>query len=455
MKTNFEIIKKFHTYLPDTYCNKQFLLPVEKSKKNSITLKYNDIYLHSKYDPVNESKKFIDNYNIQDNSIIIVLGIGLGYHLDYLYKKFPSSYFIVIENNVKIFSTFINYANEYLLNSQNIYYFINPSGYHQIEKLISFLSVIKLKNFPKIYIIPHPPSIKLNKKKYNEIENILLEIKNNIYSNYITTKKLLPLWERNINKNLKLFNTSHKLIELKNKFKDKEIVIIGAGPSLENHIHFLKNKKDLIKIAVDTSLYFLIKNNIIPEFVISLDAKFENLYDFIGIKNFRNINLIYDIITFPKIPPLFKNRYITYTYRLVEDLNNNYYEYYEPPVKKVIERYGNFGGLQSGGSVATNALDFALFVNAKKIYLIGIDLKYINYKSHCKGTYVDRYFLTRSNKLFNFETLNFYSIINRKILKVEKDKDGNLIHYDFILDKYKKWFTDAINLIGNNKIIQI
>lgn len=284
---------------------------------------------------------------------------------------------------------------------------------------------------------------------------MLLDIISTYYSNILTEENSKNLWERNIKKNLRYFKSSVKLKELKDKYKNKPMVIVCAGWSLEKKLDFLKeNDKNMVIVSVDTCLRFLLKNNIYPDYVLSLDAGYENLGDFKFLSFNDRIKLIYDIVSFPKINEMFEKKYVTYTLKMIKDFfTGKWIEYREEYIKPVIEEYGDYGGLQSGGSVSTNALDFALFTGADPIYFIGLDLSYFNYKTHCRGTYKEKYLLNRINKFYNYETLNFITIVTRKNIK---KADGNdIYHYDFMLRRYRQWFDNAFNLIRDRKIIRL
>jgi spore maturation protein CgeB len=60
--------------------------------------------LHSSYDPHGEAQKWVDSLNIHDepNSLIIVGGIGFGYHLEALFKVVAPDRVIVVEREIKL-----------------------------------------------------------------------------------------------------------------------------------------------------------------------------------------------------------------------------------------------------------------------------------------------------------------------------------------------------------------
>ncbi len=64
-----------------------------------------------------------------------------------------------------------------------------------------------------------------------------------------------------------------------NLIKEKTILVIGSGPSLSSAIPKLKELKESIKIAADSSIKLLVENDIIPDIVVTdLDGD-ENTLD--------------------------------------------------------------------------------------------------------------------------------------------------------------------------------
>jgi 2-amino-4-hydroxy-6-hydroxymethyldihydropteridine diphosphokinase len=58
---------------------------------------------------------------------------------------------------------------------------------------------------------------------------------------------------------------------LKRKIKGKNIIVVGAGPSLENEkvLKYIKKNKKFVKIAADSAVQFLIENKIKPDVVVT------------------------------------------------------------------------------------------------------------------------------------------------------------------------------------------
>ena len=54
-----------------------------------------------------------------------------------------------------------------------------------------------------------------------------------------------------------------------NLVKEKTVLVIGSGPSLSSAIPKLKELKESIKIAADSSIKLLVENDIVPDIVVT------------------------------------------------------------------------------------------------------------------------------------------------------------------------------------------
>ncbi len=445
----------FYKNFPYIKLNCNIILKPENTRENLPTIRYNNVYLESRYYPLKKSREIVEKYNFDNHKLIILIGSGLGYILKVLSDKYKSSYILCIEPDEQIFCNFIYHTPFVeLLNNPEIIYLPGKRS-SDFPGVIDYILNFLIKSRTKIGIILNQYCNSLNKKIYSFLFNEIMKKISEVYSNYLTENEFGEIWKRNIKQNIKkYFKSSRSLKEYKNKFKEKEAVVIGAGPELEKFIKFLKQKKNenSILIAVDTALKFLAYNRIIPDFVISLDAKFLNFLDFINLPQeiFNNTTLVYDIVVFPAIPEIFKNKVVTYTKKLALSPDGKIVEYTDKPIREVFQNNGYTEGLQSGGTVASNAFVFALYTGCNPVHLTGIDFKIIDFKTHCKGTYKEYFFLQRQNRLFNYHNLIVHSVLSRNPERIiEEDR---LIYKDYIYTKYERWFKEAIQISGRKVI---
>ena len=139
---------------------------------------------------------------------------------------------------------------------------------------------------------------------------------------------------------------------LRRKIEGKQIIVIGAGKSLENSTAFLKKNKKSIKIVADGAVQALIERKIKPDIVVTdLDGNLSFLYEAERIGAIMVVHAHSDNIDkLKKIIPKFKH-VIGSTQMM--------------PVKNVY----NFGGFTDGDRCAFLAEEFG----AGEIILVGMD----------------------------------------------------------------------------------
>jgi 2-amino-4-hydroxy-6-hydroxymethyldihydropteridine diphosphokinase len=139
---------------------------------------------------------------------------------------------------------------------------------------------------------------------------------------------------------------------LRRKIEGKQIIVIGAGKSLENSTAFLKKNKKSIKIVADGAVQALIERKIKPDIVVTdLDGNLSFLYEAERIGAIMVVHAHGDNIDkLKKVIPKFKH-VIGSTQMM--------------PVKNVY----NFGGFTDGDRCAFLAEEFG----AGEIILVGMD----------------------------------------------------------------------------------
>ena len=148
------------------------------------------------------------------------------------------------------------------------------------------------------------------------------------------------------------------LKELKEVITDKEVVIFGAGPSLENSILTHKNEIiNKVKISANGATSALLKNNILPNIIVTdLDG---DVVDQVKANSNGSVIIIHahgdNIAEIKKYVPKFKKDIIGSTQINPLPYNNIY----------------NFGGFTDGD----RAVFLASHFKAKKIHLIGFDFE--------------------------------------------------------------------------------
>ncbi|MGB0454369.1 MAG: hypothetical protein ACPGJV_11725 [Bacteriovoracaceae bacterium] len=170
---------------------------VEHSKSNHKTIKVNGIYIHSRYNPVKEAKSFATASFDENASGYLVLGSGLGYHIDELQSLLEEAgqthkRIFVIEPNADVFELADTYFDFTTSMKNRFYTDIEFDELFFNEEFVSFLAMK-----PKILI--HPASYNANKAFF---ESFLTYKCKNSYSEYSEYRSAAPCTE-DLKKDLK------------------------------------------------------------------------------------------------------------------------------------------------------------------------------------------------------------------------------------------------------------
>src|SRR6056297_740277 len=148
LKDNYRLLKKrfpetLEALKKDKNKNNKKIYVVEETKNNMETIKFNindkGFYLHSRYNPENEAKVLIDKYKdeIEEDSHIIFIGIGLGYHIKEFSETYPETKISIYEPFEEILEEAFSRINLTHLKSSNIK--VISTGY-EYKKLIEAVS---------------------------------------------------------------------------------------------------------------------------------------------------------------------------------------------------------------------------------------------------------------------------------------------------------------------------
>jgi len=403
---------------------------IEIGKKGLPTLKYNNKYIYSSYDPKLEAEKFLSSK--QNLKKIVITCCGMDY-INIELKKL-GHYDIISFDPIK-------FNNEKL---SNITYTNN---------LIDLEKELLQRDSIDISFIIWPPLVESNPdfylpklKKINEIiEKIIYSKNSENYFGFIETKNII----RN------LINENELSILTNDNIKRDFALIISSGNSLKDNIKFIKNIKDRVyTFALPSSLPFLYNKNIEPDFVIAVDSGFATYYHLSKYK--KTLNLICPLTIHPAVFKLNNYKKIVFSYN-----TNLESRLYENGIEDSIENNIKIIKSHSEGSVFINLLRILKKLNFSDVILIGQDFGYYKNRGHIDGGFFESEFLENSSILNPLEK-------QFKILETKKDvvyiKNGDneiktdrslkvyynhFIENDFSLNFYS---TQHSNFINNDKI---
>jgi len=417
----------------------EYLLTESKSGVKTLCAKdietNREVRIHSAYDPIKEAERAVQSFSPGRASLVIVSGLGLGYHVELLKKNFRDKKFLVFEFSNEVIALCKRHNPECLKDIELV---------NSIGELNLFFDNINIAHLTGVSVYVHRPSYQLNPDFYDEmIETTKLNISSRV-SDLLTRFEFEEKWIENIFKNIGWLSKVPSVSILFNRFKGYPGVIVSAGPSLRESLDLLEKIKDrAIILCVDTAFKVLHKYGIEPHFVMTLDSQKYSFKHFTGVKSKSTI-LISDVVGCPSILRYYSGRkIISTTAKYYKDKEGSNVRETTPIMDWIERNIGTIGDVQSGGSVATSAFDLLLNMGCDPIILIGQDLAYTGREIHCSGTYHNDDWCPQINRFKNLDTINQNIIRKRKIKYVDRFNSDGVVISDFVFDLYRNWFEDS------------
>lgn len=361
LESNCCILSKYDSELADKFCKKQIAdyVNIELTSSGLWTARITDstgsYYLHSNVNPATEGDYFARQYYSTECAHYVIIGLGLGYHIKSLLDIDDGIYIDIIEPDIEV----IRAANTYM-KLDWIYDNSRVKLIHDPE-CINWQRLLQEDS----RLIIHYPSMRHidNKEVKFQLEKFF--IKDSGQRNFSV------LLENNFRDNV--CNCDAYVDELKKDFEGKNAIIVAAGPSLDNNIELLHKKMEsTIIVAVGTVFHKLINMNIVPDYVVFLDAQ-PNLYSQVEGLEECEVPIICASTCCKRIAKEYKGmRYLACQKgfaRAEQYALDNGYDTYE-----------------TGGSVSTIALDICLKLGCEKVAYVGLDLAFSGGMAHASDT---------------------------------------------------------------------
>lgn len=269
-ENSFDLLQEF------TYNHFEEITPPKNNNLENISI-YNmlkdikeySIIFNKKTTDYTKQFKYIEKF--------IFVGTLLGTHIPKIANKLKANVYLICENNLEIFRLSL-FTTDYTLLAKNatVLFTIMDDDAIFKNKFDAFFQ----SNIRANYMLKYFCS---NYNIGNLFDKLLSHASVNSPILYKYTKILEGLIKLNIQNipHYPIFSTRKK----HNLLLDKAVLFIAAGPSLEKNIKWLqKVQTKFILVAVGASLQTLVKNNILPDFVISVDPDEEVKHQFENIQ---------------------------------------------------------------------------------------------------------------------------------------------------------------------------
>ncbi len=340
------------------------------SKSDALTLTINATSIHSKYDPIKEATRTLGGTIFQKKDAqqsCIFFGLGLGYLPELYAQKHPHAHIIIIEPDSAVFLCF--------LASRNLSSFFQHASLSLViaSSPTEAFHFLKASNNINSATYTLQPEKEIYSEWFAEMEALLSRHKQNLQINKNTLKKFEALWLKNLSKNMGFFEELHGVHIFENAFQGTPAIVLAAGPSLTTSLECLTDQHTpALIIATDTALKACLRFGIQPDFVLLFDPQYWNFLHIVRSAAPQSI-LISDITVYPAV--------LRQNFRARLLMTSPY------PLAQLLEtKIDTKGRLETGGSVATTAWDFARFLGASEIIMFGLDLSFPDNQTHFFGS---------------------------------------------------------------------
>lgn len=374
-KINDELVRKIQFdekdsifTLENIYTSKKLTDEIDKDTKFNIEnlvqsnlLTRQDIYSYSSI-----LKDFLEDKKKRLKKIKKFLFIGtlLGRHIPKIAEKVNADLYLVCERNLEIFRLSL-FTVDYTILAKDcgVIFSIMDNLVEEEQKILNFFNIYPLENY----------LIKFTTTGINISEYI-----DRLLSSFISIKPTSYDYNRYlytyINRVTKVLDNKYKILllnEMKEKFqflKDKPVLFLGAGPSLDENIEWIKiNQEKFFIVTIGAAYKKMISSGIKIDIIITLDEQFRVLnnsqFDDKSVALIdKNTVIIASVLTNTKILDKFNQE------------NLFLYEVFTPFHEKNIAL--------SGFSVGEVSVALLLNMNLKELYLIGLDLALNQYTGH-------------------------------------------------------------------------
>ena len=418
------IAEKLEEYKSDNSKVQPFITDV--CSRDVLALNYNDdvMLLDTTYDQNQYLNDWFDTVEIP-NAIygkIVLFGLGNGMLARKLSECIPKDFIILIEEpSIEIFKAVMEGIDiSDILSDERIlihFGFDNEIGIRPFYE-----GILNYEDFESIMMMNYPNYGTLYTDEWRELVKVLQSV-------YIRKFSDLHYYEaagkgvvNNEVRNVSAYLDSYALSELENIIDpDVPAFVVACGPSLEKNIDKLKAAKGKsVIISTDSALNVMYKHGIVPDIALAIDPIKDRKY--MAYEELRYIPMIVSTSTNHDI----------IEYHLGRKFFFSVWGYIHLQTKNMQKEVPT---LDTGGSVANNAVSLAMLLGCQNIILIGQDLAYTDNKTHSVGS-------VRGDAKENIEDAIW-----------DVDMYGNEIQTSYLFEQFKEWIEDTVFANKNIHVI--
>lgn len=313
--------------------------------------------------PQQEVIQEITGLNIRMPELCLIIGFGLGYHLDAYIKNFGSNNLIIIfEKDIEVLRLALSRTDlsEQLL-SKSIVFCVGKSPQMYSATLFYKLRAGDSKFYLKaVNYILSGFSYKMDKDYYTQCIKVFKEAAKSVMGFYSNDPSTKLKQVKNLLMNINVLFESADVRQLENAFPNTAGLLVAGGNSLNKSIDKIRKLVGkAVIVTMECAIPCLQKNQIKPNFIVTMAENQENPKP-VTYYNDEEAENVYHV----SCPTLAPEIYSTYPGKTITAMQNT----------KELEWFNiDRGSLNASASEETMALELLSYMGCNPIVLVGLD----------------------------------------------------------------------------------
>ena len=320
--------------------------------------------IHSAYDPQREASLFIQPALKANPDLLLIFGLGLGYHLECLVQKAKRIRAIVFEPSQQIHQLFLQKGR---LSQEPRDWLWVTTRLEEFNEAFSQLYVYHPGDI-SLGLLILPAYAKLFPEELASFQENLNRMVTRKASNADTIVQKKRLWFDNFLENIPHLLESPDITSLSGLFQNIPCFLVGAGPSLSKNVELLKKENDRALIfSANAAFNRLNQEGVQPQITGVLEGS-DVSHHLRGMKGISQTYLAVEACSNPRHFQLeSKGRFVFHSQKWSAEL------------------LGKSVFVPNGGHVGSAGFTMAVLLGCNPLLLVGQDLSFEGDKVHAEG----------------------------------------------------------------------
>lgn len=393
------------------------------------------LWLASRYDPGKEAAKLVGGVEHEKSACVVVLGMGLGYHVAELAQDMGSQgVLIVFEPDAGVWRAVLEKIDHRGWLGRGALVLVDDQT--DRAALLNLIEKHAATVTQGTHLLTHPPCRQRHEEAVRDFGQMVAEVLAFCRTNVATALVNAARTCRNLASNIDHYAAGAGTDELIGAAKGYPAVCVAAGPSLVKNIDLLRDdevRSKVVLIAAQTALKPLLARGIRPDFVTALD------YSHISSRFYEDL---------PPLPEV--------TLVAEPKAHRAILENFPGPIRVPHSRFNDIllgdmavprTPIRAGATVAHLSFYLAQHMGCDPIIFIGQDLGFSDGLYYAPGTAVHKVWSSELNPFNTIEMMEWRRIVRMKgHLRRAEDIHGRPIFTDEQMVTYLKQFErDFVN----------